>query len=83
MPEENTTALCPSCKNRMSIRKIAQATSEDARMDARKIIYHCAMCDIEIRHSARSTASTEKEAPGFAFVVRSMTLDFLRPACMD
>jgi acyl-CoA thioester hydrolase len=25
----------------------------------------------------------EKEAPGFAFVVRSMTLDFLRPARMD
>ena len=26
---------------------------------------------------------TEKEAPGFAFVVRSMELDFLRPARMD
>jgi acyl-CoA thioester hydrolase len=26
---------------------------------------------------------TEKEAPGFAFVVRSMGLDFLRPARMD
>jgi acyl-CoA thioester hydrolase len=26
---------------------------------------------------------TEKEAPGFAFVVRHMTLDFLRPARMD
>jgi acyl-CoA thioester hydrolase len=26
---------------------------------------------------------TEKEAPGFAFVVRSMTLDFLSPARMD
>jgi acyl-CoA thioester hydrolase len=26
---------------------------------------------------------TEKEAPGFAFVVRSMTIDFLRPARMD
>jgi acyl-CoA thioester hydrolase len=26
---------------------------------------------------------TEKEAPGFAFVVRSMTLDFLRPARVD
>jgi acyl-CoA thioester hydrolase len=25
----------------------------------------------------------EKEAPGFAFVVRSMTLDFLKPARMD
>jgi acyl-CoA thioester hydrolase len=25
----------------------------------------------------------EKEAPGFAFVVRSMNLDFLRPARMD
>ena len=31
MPEEKTTVLCPSCKNRMSIRKIAQAMSEDAR----------------------------------------------------
>jgi acyl-CoA thioester hydrolase len=27
--------------------------------------------------------ATEKEAPGFAFVVRSMSLDFLRPARMD
>jgi acyl-CoA thioester hydrolase len=27
--------------------------------------------------------ATEKEAPGFAFVVRSMTLDFLRPARTD
>jgi acyl-CoA thioester hydrolase len=26
---------------------------------------------------------TEKEAPGFAFVVRSMTLDFLAPGRMD
>jgi len=27
--------------------------------------------------------ATKKEAPGFAFVVRSMTLDFLKPARMD
>jgi acyl-CoA thioester hydrolase len=26
---------------------------------------------------------TEREAPGFAFVVRSMTLDYLKPARMD
>ena len=26
---------------------------------------------------------TQEEAPGFAFVVRSMTLDFLKPARMD
>jgi acyl-CoA thioester hydrolase len=26
---------------------------------------------------------TEREAPGFAFVVRAMTLDFLKPARMD
>jgi acyl-CoA thioester hydrolase len=26
---------------------------------------------------------TEQEAPGFAFVVRSMTIDFLKPARMD
>jgi acyl-CoA thioester hydrolase len=26
---------------------------------------------------------TEKEAPGFAFVVRSMTIEFLKPARMD
>src|ERR1700746_1763474 len=26
---------------------------------------------------------TAKEAPGFAFVVRSMTIDFLKPARMD
>ena len=28
-------------------------------------------------------AATEQEAPGFAFVVRSMTIDFLKPARMD
>lgn len=28
-------------------------------------------------------AESEKEMPGFAFVVRSMTLEFLRPAKMD
>jgi acyl-CoA thioester hydrolase len=28
-------------------------------------------------------AEAETETPGFAFVVRSMTLDFLRPARMD
>jgi acyl-CoA thioester hydrolase len=27
--------------------------------------------------------AAEREAPGFAFVVRSMTLDYLRPARMD
>jgi acyl-CoA thioester hydrolase len=27
--------------------------------------------------------ATEREAPGFAFVVRSMTLDYLKPARMD
>jgi len=27
--------------------------------------------------------AAEQEAPGFAFVVRSMTLDFLKPARMD
>src|SRR5882724_181749 len=27
--------------------------------------------------------ATEKEAPGFAFVVRSMTLEYLKPARMD
>ena len=37
---------------------------------------------ISANHRALLEA-TEKEAPGFAFVVRSMTLDFLRPACMD
>jgi acyl-CoA thioester hydrolase len=28
-------------------------------------------------------AEAEREAPGFAFVVRSMTIDFLKPARMD
>ena len=27
--------------------------------------------------------ATEKEAPGFAFVVRTMTIDWLKPARMD
>src|SRR3954468_9501415 len=27
--------------------------------------------------------ATEREAPGFAFVVRAMTIDFLKPARMD
>jgi DNA-directed RNA polymerase subunit RPC12/RpoP len=61
MPEEKATVLCPSCKSRMSItRKITQAMSEDAR----KFIYHCAMCDIEIRQSApqRSNAPVEANA---------------------
>jgi hypothetical protein len=40
--------LCLSCKNRMSIRQIAHAMSEDAR----KFVYHCAMCDIEIKQPA-------------------------------
>jgi len=57
MPEEKTAVLCPSCKNRMSIRKIAQAMSEDAR----EINYYCAMCDIEIRQQ-RSNASVEANA---------------------
>jgi acyl-CoA thioester hydrolase len=26
---------------------------------------------------------TEREAPGFAFVVRAMQIEFLKPACMD
>jgi hypothetical protein len=64
-PRREITVLCPSCKNRMSIGKIAQAMSEDAR----KINYHCAMCDIEIRQQ-RSNASAEANAsirdPGFA-----------------
>ena len=37
---------------------------------------------IGVDHRALFEAA-EKEAPGFAFVVRSMTLDFLRPARMD
>jgi acyl-CoA thioester hydrolase len=37
---------------------------------------------IDADHRALFEAA-EKEAPGFAFVVRSMTLDFLRPARMD
>ncbi|HVV61780.1 MAG TPA: tol-pal system-associated acyl-CoA thioesterase [Pseudolabrys sp.] len=28
-------------------------------------------------------AQTEKEAPGFAFVVRTMNIDYLKPAVMD
>jgi hypothetical protein len=60
MPEEKTTVLCPSCKNRMAIGKIAQAMSENAH----NFIYHCAMCDIEIRQSAlqRSNAPVEADA---------------------
>ena len=27
--------------------------------------------------------AAEQEAPSFSFVVRSMTIDFLKPACMD
>ena len=37
---------------------------------------------IGVDHRALFEA-TEREAPGFAFVVRSMTLDFLKPARMD
>ena len=35
------------------------------------------------RRSARLFEEAEKEAPGFAFVVRSMQIEFLKPARMD
>src|SRR6476661_6226519 len=34
-----------------------------------------------VYHALRE--ATEKEAPGFAFVVRTMTIDWLKPARMD
>jgi acyl-CoA thioester hydrolase len=35
------------------------------------------------QHALFAETETETETPGFAFVVRSMTLDFLKPARMD
>ena len=35
------------------------------------------------QHALFAEAEAETETPGFAFVVRSMTLDFLKPARMD
>ena len=45
MPEEKTTVLCPACKTRMSIRRIAYVTAEDID----EFLYHCPMCDAEIK----------------------------------
>jgi hypothetical protein len=42
---ENTTVLCPACKTRMSIRRIAHTTAEEID----EFIYHCPMCDIETK----------------------------------
>jgi hypothetical protein len=62
MPEERTTVLCPSCKKRMRIRQITQATSDDAR----NLVYNCAMCDIEIKQPAPH-ASNEYAVGRFDF----------------
>jgi hypothetical protein len=45
MPEEKTTVLCPACKGRMSVRQISHAMVKNTD----EIIYHCVMCDIEIK----------------------------------
>ena len=44
MPQEKTppTMLCPACKTRMSTRQIATASFN-------KFVYHCPMCDTEIK----------------------------------
>jgi hypothetical protein len=62
MPEERTTVLCPSCKNRMRIRQITQSASDDAR----NFVYNCAMCDIEIKQPAPH-ASNEYAVGQFDF----------------
>jgi hypothetical protein len=56
--EQRTTVLCPSCKKRMSIRQVIQATSGDAR----KFIHHCAMCDIEIKQPAPLASNAPLES---------------------
>jgi hypothetical protein len=47
MPEEKTTVLDPACKTRMSIRQIAYYVMPK---DTDEFVYHCPMCDAEIKH---------------------------------
>ena len=46
MPEEKTNVLCPACKTRMSIR---QQISYVRPIDTDEFVYHCPMCDAEIK----------------------------------
>jgi hypothetical protein len=60
MPEEKTTALCPAYKGRTSVRQISHAAK-----NIDEFVYHCAMCDIEIKQQVPhlSTAPLEPAAP--------------------
>jgi hypothetical protein len=46
MPEEKTNVLCPACKTRMSI---LQQISYVKPIDTDEFVYHCPMCDAEIK----------------------------------
>src|SRR5215468_8581548 len=47
------------------------------------IVYHANYLRLLGADQHALFAEAEAEAPGFAFVVRSMTLEFLKPARMD
>nr|WP_165445756.1 YbgC/FadM family acyl-CoA thioesterase [Bradyrhizobium uaiense] len=53
--------------------------------DAGQIVYHANFLRFMERGSNQQALLEEAQtdAPGFAFVVRSMTIDFLRPAILD
>jgi hypothetical protein len=53
--EKRTTVLCPACKNRMSVKQISHA------MVADEYVYHCAMCDLEIKQQGPQLAKAPLE----------------------
>jgi hypothetical protein len=64
MPEEKTTVLCPACKSRMSVKQISHAMAKNTD----EFIYHCAMCDIEIKQQVphlSTAALSPPQAPKF------------------
>jgi hypothetical protein len=51
------TILCPACKTRMSLKQIAHTSIK--AID--QFIYHCPMCDIEVRQEGPFLRSRELE----------------------
>jgi transcription elongation factor Elf1 len=59
MPEEKTTVLCPACKSRMSVRLLAHTMAENTD----EFVYHCAMCDIEIKQQVPHLSTAPVSPP--------------------
>jgi DNA-directed RNA polymerase subunit RPC12/RpoP len=49
MPQEQTTVFCPSCGSRMSVRHHAIGDTDE-------VVYHCAMCDLELNSLTKGDA---------------------------